>query len=67
MELGDAKGYLVGEGQQGLAYMFTMMNHARQGVGLQGLAISERAYQQAVAYAGPPARHAQRRFTHSDH
>ncbi|WP_432698120.1 acyl-CoA dehydrogenase [Marinobacterium sp. YM272] len=48
---GGAIGYLVGEPHQGLAYMFTMMNHARQAVGLQGLAISERSYQQAVAYA----------------
>ena len=48
---GGAIGYLVGEENKGLAYMFTMMNHARQSVGLQGLSISERAYQQAVAYA----------------
>ncbi|MBY4675122.1 acyl-CoA dehydrogenase C-terminal domain-containing protein [Marinobacterium arenosum] len=54
MSFGDnegAVGYLVGEPHKGLAYMFTMMNHARQGVGLQGLAIAERSYQQAVAYA----------------
>lgn len=48
---GGAVGYLVGEANKGLAYMFTMMNHARQGVGLQGLAIAERSYQQAVEYA----------------
>ena len=48
---GGAIGYLVGEENKGLAYMFTMMNHARQSVGLQGLSISERAYQQAVVYA----------------
>ncbi|WP_286237519.1 acyl-CoA dehydrogenase [Neptuniibacter halophilus] len=48
---GGAVGYLVGEANKGLAYMFTMMNHARQGVGLQGLAISERSYQQALEYA----------------
>jgi len=48
---GGAVGYLVGEANRGLAYMFTMMNHARQAVGLQGLSISERAYQQAVWYA----------------
>ncbi len=48
---GGAVGYLVGEPHQGLAYMFTMMNRARQDVGLQGLSISERAYQQAVVYA----------------
>jgi alkylation response protein AidB-like acyl-CoA dehydrogenase len=48
---GGAIGYLVGKENQGLACMFTMMNDARQGVGLQGLAISERAYQHALAYA----------------
>ncbi len=44
-------GYLVGEPNQGLAAMFTMMNHARLGVGLEGLAVSERAYQKAASYA----------------
>lgn len=48
---GGAVGYLVGEVNKGLSYMFTMMNHARQDVGLQGLAISERSYQQASMYA----------------
>ncbi|RDE24994.1 acyl-CoA dehydrogenase [Motiliproteus coralliicola] len=48
---GGAIGYLVGQENKGLAYMFTMMNHARQAVGLQGVAISERAYQHAVDYA----------------
>lgn len=48
---GGAKGFLVGEENQGLAYMFTMMNVARLCVGLQGLAIIERAYQQARNYA----------------
>lgn len=48
---GGAIGYLVGAENNGLACMFTMMNDARQAVGLQGLAISERAYQQALAYA----------------
>ena len=48
---GGAIGYLVGEPHTGLACMFTMMNDARQGVGLQGLAISERAYQHARTYA----------------
>ncbi|MGH1463017.1 MAG: acyl-CoA dehydrogenase [Neptuniibacter sp.] len=48
---GGAKGFLVGEANKGLAYMFTMMNHARQGVGLQGLSIAERSYQQAVEYS----------------
>jgi 3-(methylthio)propanoyl-CoA dehydrogenase len=46
-----AIGTLVGEANRGLEYMFTMMNHARQAVGLQGLAIAERAYQQALSYA----------------
>jgi len=46
-----AIGYLVGEENAGLICMFTMMNSARHGVGLQGLSISERAYQQALAYA----------------
>lgn len=47
----DAGGYLVGEVGDGLACMFTMMNSARLNVGLQGVAIAERAYQDAVAYA----------------
>jgi alkylation response protein AidB-like acyl-CoA dehydrogenase len=46
-----AIGWLVGEPNQGLACMFTMMNHARLNVGLEGVAISERAYQQARAFA----------------
>ncbi len=46
-----AVGYLVGEANRGLEYMFTMMNLARHAVGVEGLAIAERAYQQAVAYA----------------
>ncbi|MEX2549127.1 MAG: acyl-CoA dehydrogenase [Nitriliruptoraceae bacterium] len=51
-EGGDgAIGELVGAPHQGMRQMFTMMNDARLGVGLQGLAISERAYQQALAYA----------------
>ena len=48
---GGALGYLVGEPHKGLPYMFTMMNHARVNVGLEGVGISERAYQQARAYA----------------
>jgi 3-(methylsulfanyl)propanoyl-CoA dehydrogenase len=48
---GGAQGYLVGEQNKGLRYMFTMMNHARLNVGLQGVAISERAYQLAASYA----------------
>jgi alkylation response protein AidB-like acyl-CoA dehydrogenase len=50
-EASGAVGYLVGEPHRGLEYMFTMMNDARLQVGIQGLAISERAYQQALAYA----------------
>ncbi len=46
-----AVGYLIGEPNRGLEYMFTMMNHARLNVGLQGVAIAERAYQQAHWYA----------------
>ena len=49
---GGAVGYLVGEENQGLAIMFGMMNHARFAVGIQGLAVAERAWQQALAYAG---------------
>ncbi|TSP09835.1 acyl-CoA dehydrogenase [Cupriavidus campinensis] len=48
---GGAIGYLIGEENRGLEYMFVMMNAARFGVGVQGIAISDRAYQQAVAYA----------------
>ena len=48
---GGAIGELIGEENRGLEYMFIMMNAARFGVGVQGLALSERAYQQAVAYA----------------
>ena len=47
----NAVGYLVGEENHGLEYMFIMMNLARFAVGMEGLAISERAYQQALAYA----------------
>jgi alkylation response protein AidB-like acyl-CoA dehydrogenase len=46
-----AVGYLIGEEQQGMRYMFTMMNHARLTVGLEGLAIADRAYQQARTFA----------------
>lgn len=48
---GGAVGYLLGEENKGLACMFTMMNSARLNVGVQGVAIAERAYQQALAYA----------------
>lgn len=46
-----AQGELIGEANRGLEYMFVMMNAARFAVGLQGVAIAERAYQQALAYA----------------
>ena len=48
---GGAVGYLVGEENRGLEYMFIMMNAARYGVGMQGIGVSERAYQRAVQYA----------------
>lgn len=51
MNYDEATGYLLGEANGGLKAMFTMMNEARLGVGLQGLSIAEVAYQNAVAYA----------------
>ena len=48
---GGALGWLVGEENKGLACMFTMMNNARLNVGLQGVSIADRAYQQALAFA----------------
>ncbi|MDH0493600.1 acyl-CoA dehydrogenase [Comamonas aquatica] len=48
---GGAVGYLVGDENRGLEYMFIMMNAARYGVGMQGIGVSERAYQRAVQYA----------------
>jgi len=66
MSYGDndgAIGYLVGAENEGLRCMFTMMNNARMNIGLSGLAIAERAYQQALDYArnriqfGPIIRH----------
>ncbi len=48
---GGAIGYLVGEANQGLKYMFAMMNYARLAVGAEGLGLSERAYQHALDYA----------------
>jgi alkylation response protein AidB-like acyl-CoA dehydrogenase len=54
MSYGDkvgAKGWLVGQEGKGVAYMFTMMNHARLNVGLEGVGVSERAYQHALTYA----------------
>ncbi|MFP7570221.1 acyl-CoA dehydrogenase C-terminal domain-containing protein [Marivita sp. S2033] len=51
MNYDDATGYLVGEEHKGMRAMFTMMNEARLGVGLQGYAQAEVAYQNAVVYA----------------
>ncbi|TCQ29373.1 acyl-CoA dehydrogenase C-terminal domain-containing protein [Rhizobium sp. PP-CC-3G-465] len=51
MNYDDATGYLIGPANRGLNAMFVMMNEARLGVGLQGLSVSEIAYQNAVAYA----------------
>lgn len=48
---GGAIGYLVGEENRGLEYMFVMMNAARFAVGMQGIAVAERSYQKAVQYA----------------
>jgi alkylation response protein AidB-like acyl-CoA dehydrogenase len=65
----DAVGYLIGEANDGMRYMFTMMNNARLSVGLEGLALAERSHQQAVAFAkerkqgraigGPPGEQAE--------
>ncbi len=51
MNFDGATGYLVGEVNKGLNAMFTMMNYERLGVGIQGLALGERSYQNAVEYA----------------
>ncbi len=48
---GGAIGYIVGQENRGLEYMFIMMNAARYGVGVQGIAVAERAYQKAVTFA----------------
>src|SRR5689334_8319704 len=48
---GGAIGFLIGEENQGMRCMFTMMNQARLGVGLEGVGVADRAYQQALAYA----------------
>jgi 3-(methylthio)propanoyl-CoA dehydrogenase len=47
----SAVGYLIGEPNEGMRYMFKMMNNARLSVGIEGLSLGDRAYQQAVAYA----------------
>ena len=55
MSYGDKEGAIAylhsGQPNRGLEYMFTMMNHARLNVGLEGVAVSEAAYQKAAAYA----------------
>ena len=51
MNFDGATGYLIGEQNRGLAAMFTMMNYERLGVGIQGLSLGERSYQNAVEYA----------------
>jgi len=51
LEFEAATGYLIGEANAGMRYMFTMMNNARLSVGLEGLAVAEASYQQALAYA----------------
>ncbi len=50
-DAGGAIGYLIGEENKGMACMFTMMNQARLGVGLEGVGIADRAFQQALGYA----------------
>ena len=51
MQYDGAQGWLVGAPHKGMAAMFTMMNNARLGVGMQGVAVAEAAFQQALAYA----------------
>ncbi len=51
LDYDEATGYIVGEENRGMSYMFTMMNNARLSVGLQGLAVGDRAYQDARQYA----------------
>ncbi len=51
MQFDEAQGWLVGEEHNGMACMFTMMNNARLGVGMQGVGVAEGAYQHAVAFA----------------
>jgi len=51
MQFDGAKGWMIGEPHQGMKAMFTMMNNARLGVGVQGIGVAEGAYQHAVAYA----------------
>jgi len=51
MQYDGAQGWLIGEENKGMAAMFTMMNNARLGVGVQGVSVAEAAYQHALAYA----------------
>jgi hypothetical protein len=51
LSFNGSTGYIIGEPNTGMRYMFKMMNIARREVGLEGLAVSDRAYQQAVTYA----------------
>src|SRR3546814_1997453 len=51
LNLDDAQGWLIGEPNKGLMAMFTMMNTARLAVGLQGLGLADRAYQNALRYS----------------
>jgi alkylation response protein AidB-like acyl-CoA dehydrogenase len=51
LSFNGATGYMIGEENQGMRYMFTMMNQARLEVGLEGLAVAERAYQHAAGFA----------------
>ncbi len=50
-ENGDCRGWLLGEPNRGLAYMFQLMNHARIATGLQATSLATNAYQHAVQYA----------------
>src|SRR3546814_18388408 len=51
LNLDDAQGWMIGEPNKGLVAMFTMMNTARLAVGLQGLGLADRAYQNALRYS----------------
>ena len=51
MSYEGATGWLIGEPHKGMAAMFTMMNNARLGVGMQGVSVAEAAFQQALSYA----------------
>ncbi len=71
MQYDDATGWLVGEPHRGMAAMFTMMNNARLGVGIQGLSVAEAALQHAIGYAmdrkqGKTGRDADHILEHAD-